>query len=125
MSSTDGFSMKNDFSIKQLIMESFKLGNANTSFFMLSNYGFHNIFYEKDIRQLSIDKVSGKDYDGNSVGFKDILEDMLRDVVLGKHMDVKHHGDDADYFDTLKEKTNQLDDNFSTFSLIPTEFGMT
>ena len=37
-------------------------------------------------------------------------------------MDGLHHGDQSYYFDVIASKVNQFDPNFSTYSLIPTEF---
>ena len=88
--------------ISHMMMEQFKLDDPKTSFLILSNKGIHKIGYEKNIDQASIDKISGKDADGNSVGFIDILEDALWDVVVeGFHKKDKHEGENAGHFATI------------------------
>ena len=113
-SSSDG-----GLTISTLIMEKFAPGKAGTSFFCLSNRGFHKIPHVHVFRQLSIDRMEGV-VDGNPVGLKDILYDELRKVVLGQHLESHHEGNT--YFATLSRKAVQTSDDFNVFDLLPAEF---
>lgn len=81
---------------------------------MLSNYGFHEISVKDDINQLSIDKKDD---------FVARLTSSLNDSIMDKHIKSMH--DDNKFFETVSRKINQFDDGFSTFDLIPAEFGST
>ena len=104
------------------MMDEFKPKSKGSSFFVLSNKGFHRIEYEDKFNQLSIDKMHGKDLDGNLVGFVDRLRDTFNNTVFKSHMDNMHNGDQFNYFLVLKGKVNQFDEDFNLFDLIPTEF---
>lgn len=107
-------------------MDEFKLKSKNRSFFALTNKGFHKIDYIDDFDQLSIDKMDGRDADTNfPVGFRDKLEDTFTATVLKKHMDELHNEEQRQYFQVLKGKVNQFEDDFTVFDLIPTEFAET
>ena len=43
--------------IKDILMTNFQVNHLSTSFFLLSNAGFHKIGYESDLSQMSIDKI--------------------------------------------------------------------
>ena len=111
-----------DLIIHQMIMSEFMVGSSKSSFFVLSNWGegFHKIYYTNDFNQLSIDVLNGVDNDGNPVGLVDRLLSTFRKKVIGKHMKDKH--ENVDYFKAVSSKVNQFAENFTTFSLIPTEF---
>lgn len=114
-----------ELSIHQMIMSEFIPGSGKTSFFVLSNWGegFHKVYYTNDFSQLSIDYLDGVDNDGNPVGLNDRLLATLREKVIRKHVAEKH--DAVDYFKVVSSKVNQFAENFTTFSLVPTEFSET
>ena len=105
--------------IDAAIMQDFVFRKATSSFFVLSNKGFYRIFYTNKIGQVSIDKLDGVG------GFKVALEESLRNTIMQNHIEKDHHGEKTRYFDILASKVNQFTDTFSTFDLIPTEFGDT
>ena len=113
-----------DLVVKTLIMDEFQLKSKSSKFFALTNKGFHQIGYKNQYKQLSIDKMDGKDVEGNPIGFRDKLAATLRDIVVGKHIEKKHKSD-ASYFSAIARKVNQFDKNFSVFHLVPTEFNET
>ena len=113
---------ENDLAVDNLMMEEFRLRSKGGRFFVLSNKGFHRIGYGDKFDQLSIDKLNGKDLEGNSVGFVDRLRDTFNNTVLKSHMEDMHDLDKHNYFLVLKGKVNQFDDSFNMFDLIPTEF---
>ena len=90
--------------IRQAIMSKFVLDNQSTSFFILSNNGFHKLSYENDFTTVSVDSLTGTDYDGNPTGLKDRLEHTLRQTVMADHIAKKH--DNVDYFSILARKIN-------------------
>ena len=114
--------VEEDLQIMDLMMDEFKLKSLEGRFFALSNRGFHEIKYKEDFDQVSIDKMDGKDLDGNPSGFRDRLEDTLGRIVVGKHLQEMHDDEQAGYFNVLKSKMNQFQDDFTVFDLIPTEF---
>ena len=54
--------------------------------------------------------------------FRKSLENTFTATVLKKHMDELHNEDQRQYFQVLKGKVNQFEDDFTVFDLIPTEF---
>lgn len=113
-----------DLLVNHLIMDEFKLKSKDSSFFALTNRGFHEIGYTNQYKQLSIDKMDGKDSEGNPIGFRDKLEATLWEIVVGKHIKEKHQ-EDKEYFSAVAKKINQFGEGFSMFHLIPTEFNET
>ena len=110
-------------SVMELMMDEFKLKSRDGRFFTLTNKGFHQVHYNDDRSQLSIDKMDGRDPDTDApIGFRDRLMDTFEDIVLKKHMDEMHNDEQAYYFKVLKSKINQFADDFTVFDLIPTEF---
>lgn len=116
LENTEQVDMSGGFSVSDVIMSSFRMKNVDSYFFTLSNKGFHKFFYRNKIDQLSIDKLDGY------MGFKPRLKEALEKTILQKHLDEKHHKEQAYYFDNIARKINQFAPDFSTFSLIPTEF---
>ena len=109
-------------SIRELIMSEFKLRTKASSFFVLSNRGFHKVGYKDELKQLSIDEMDDRGLDGTPYGFRDRLYDTLRDTVLQRHLDDMHNGEQQEYFNAIARKINQFDDDFSPFDLVPVEF---
>ena len=102
-----------ELKVTELITRDFITKTQNSGFFVLSNAGFHRIGYKNAYQQLSIDSL---------VEFKSRLHDAFESMVLKKHLDEMHHGEQSSYFDILARKVNQYAEGFETFSLIPTEF---
>ena len=65
-------------------MEEFKLKSKEGQLFVLSNKGFHRIYYIDKFNQLSIDKL--QDFIAN-------LKETFTNTVMKTHMDEKHNGD--------------------------------
>jgi len=108
----DDVDMSNGFKIHDIIMSGFKTGDISSAFFVLSNVGFHKIFLENDMDQLSID---------DPLQFRTLLSEALRAVVM-KHTVEQHDEEATGFFKALAQKINQFTGDFNTFSLIPTEF---
>ena len=102
--------------VSDVIMSTFRMKNSESSFFTLSNKGFHKFFYVNKIDQLSVDKLDGFQ------GFKPRLKEALKNAIVNKHLQEKHRNEQSYYFDNIARKINQFAPGFSTFSLIPTEF---
>ena len=114
---SDRIEASNDFDINQIILNKFVMNSMNSQFFVLSNKGFHRIFYRNKIKNVSIDRLPD---------FQEALTESLTATVLKNHMEQKHS--DGDYFDVIARKINQFDGGtamrpaFDVFQLIPTEF---
>ena len=94
-------------------MHGFSHKKSDSAFFILSNLGFHKIWWESDITQPYIATVEQ---------FKDNLSDALYKQVIGEHVARMHKKEQKDYFDAIKGKVNQYSDTFSMFDLLPVEF---
>ena len=74
------------------------------------------MFYRNDIENLSIDTMTD---------MRDALKESLSKIVLGKHIEVMHHGEQLDFFDAISGKINQFAEGFDAFQLTPAEFERT
>jgi len=114
----NGFDVK-DLAIHDIILSSFRIGSTSSSLFMLTNKGtgFQKIGYRADFDQLSIDSIGD---------LREALSSELWNQVIKSHMETKHEsGDQSQYFTAIWSKIHQYADGFSTFDVLPTEFGET
>lgn len=74
-------------------MQDFRIQTSSSYFFVVSDKGFHKVGYENKFTPFSIDNMDGRDLDGKPTGFRDMLYDEFESVVMKKHMDEMHNGD--------------------------------
>lgn len=103
-----------DLNVNDLLIQQFIPGKAKSNFFVLSNIGFHKIWYKNDYSKISIDTIDE---------LKDALKKSLTETIMATH--IKENHNDKEYFSTISRKINQFDDDFNAFKLIPTEFKQT
>ena len=109
-----GVEIDDDLTVTGAVLSDFIPGDGNSTFFILSNKGFHKIVCKQRMQQVSIDTLDA---------LKKNLAVSLYYSVLSKHLIEKHNGED--YFLDVSSKMNQYDEGFSVFNLIPAEFGAT
>lgn len=103
--------------IKELIMSKFRPNDSKTTFFVLSNWGFHKVGYVNKFTRVSIDTLDE---------LKNRLWYSLKNTIIQKHVKEKHESEEQqEYFNEVAGKVNQFADDFDMFSLIPAEFGET
>lgn len=74
-------------------MSKFRTMDSRSSFFVLSNWGFHRIGYTNEFKRVSIDTIDE---------LRGKLWNSLKNTIMGKHMDEKHMSDDhVEYFNQV------------------------
>ena len=109
---------KDELNVSQVLMQSFITDTTNpiSHIDIMSNRGFHRVTYER---------VPYEPYIQTKEDFVDKLTGGLRESVINAHETEQGMHVGVPYFDNISKKINQFKEGFSTFDLIPTEFGQT